>query len=158
AERLAESEAIIIDELEADGSIDGVASSREDMVEEMQIRVDRDAARENGLQPAQIGQALYEASNCVEASTVEANNDYLSINVKYPDTYLDSVSNFETLEIPNAEGEYVQISEVAELEEADMLPMITRDSQEETSELTVTYTSDMETNETGVLVADSDLE
>ncbi|CAD2071336.1 multidrug ABC transporter [Jeotgalicoccus coquinae] len=154
AERLAESEAIIIDELEADGSIDGVASSREDMVEEMQIRVDRDAARENGLQPAQIGQALYEASNGVEASTVEANNDYLSINVKYPDTYLDSVSNFETLEIPNAEGEYVQISEVAELEETEMLPLITRNDQEETSELTVTYSSDMSLNEAGTYVED----
>ncbi|WP_026859430.1 efflux RND transporter permease subunit [Jeotgalicoccus psychrophilus] len=154
AERLAESEAIIIEELEADGSIDSVASSREDMVEEMQIRVDRDAARENGLQPAQIGQALYEASNGVEASTVEANNDYLSINVKYPDTYLDSVSNFETLEIPNAEGEYVPISEVAELEETEMLPLITRNDQEETSELTVTYSSDMSLNEAGTHVED----
>lgn len=160
AGRLAESEAIIIDELEADGSIDSVASSREDMVEEMQIRVDRDAARENGLQPAQIGQALYEASNGVEASTVEANDDYLSINVKYPDTYLDSVSNFETLEIPNAEGEYVPISEVAELEETEMLPLITRSDQEETSELTVTYSSDMSLNEAGThvedIVADAD--
>ena len=154
AERLAESEATIIEELEADGSIDSVASSREDMVEEMQIRVDRDAARENGLQPAQIGQALYEASNGVEASTVEANNDYLSINVKYPDTYLDSVSNFETLEIPNAEGEYVPISEVAELEETEMLPLITRNDQEETSELTVTYSSDMSLNEAGTHVED----
>lgn len=154
AERLAESETIIIDELEADGQIDGVASSREDMVEEMQIRVDRAAARENGLQPAQIGQALYEASNGVEASTVEANDDYLSINVKYPDTYLDSVSNFETLEIPNAEGEYVAISEVAELEETEMLPLITRSDQEETSELTVTYSSDMSLNEAGTYVED----
>ncbi len=154
AERLAESEAIIIDELEADSSIDGVASSREDMVEEMQIRVDRDAARENGLQPAQIGQALYEASNGVEASTVEADDDYLSINVKYPDTYLDNVSNFETLEIPNAEGEYVAISEVAELEETEMLPLITRSDQEETSELTVTYSSDMSLSEAGTYVED----
>jgi Cation/multidrug efflux pump len=154
AERLKESEEIIIDELEADDEIESVASSREDMVEEMQIRVDRDSARENGLQPAQIGQALYEASNGVEASTVEANNDYLSINVKYPDEYLDSVSNFESIEIPNAEGDYIAISEVAELEEAEMLPLITRDSQEETSELTVTYSSNMSLNQAGTHVED----
>lgn len=154
AERLKESEEIIIGELEADDEIESVASSREDMVEEMQIRVDRDSARENGLQPAQIGQALYEASNGVEASTVEANNDYLSINVKYPDEYLDSVSNFESIEIPNAEGDYIAISEVAELEEAEMLPLITRDSQEETSELTVTYSSNMSLNEAGTHVED----
>ena len=154
AERLKESEEIIIGELEADDEIESVASSREDMVEEMQIRVDRDSARENGLQPAQIGQALYEASNGVEASTVEANNDYLSINVKYPDEYLDSVSNFESIEIPNAEGDYIAISEVAELEEAEMLPLITRDSQEESSELTVTYSSNMSLNEAGTHVED----
>ncbi|MEK4554006.1 efflux RND transporter permease subunit [Jeotgalicoccus sp. FSL K6-3177] len=154
ASRLKESESIIIDELEADDEIENVASSREDMVEEMQIRVDRDAARENGLQPAQIGQALYQASNGVEASTVEANNDYLSINVKYPDEYLDSVSNFESIEIPNAEGDYIAISEVAELEEAEMLPLITRDSQEETSELTVTYSSNMSLNQAGTHVED----
>src|SRR5699024_542126 len=88
------------------------------------------------------------------ASTVEADNDFLSINVKYPYTFIDSLSNFESKEIPNAEGEYVQISEVAELEEADMLPMITRDSQEETSELTVTYSSDMSLNEAGTYVED----
>ncbi|CAM4194010.1 efflux RND transporter permease subunit [Jeotgalicoccus halotolerans] len=154
ANRLKESESIIIDELEADDEIENVASSREDMVEEMQIRVDRDAARENGLQPAQIGQALYQASNGVEASTVEANNDYLSINVKYPDEYLDNVSNFESIEIPNAEGDYIAISEVAELEEAEMLPLITRDSQEETSELTVTYSSNMSLNQAGTHVED----
>lgn len=154
AERLAESEATIIEELESDSEIDSVSSTREDMIEEMQIRVNRDAARENGLQPAQIGQALYEASNGVEASTVEANNDFLSINVKYPDTFLDSVSNFENIEIPNAEGEYVAISEVAELEETEMLPLITRSNQEETSELTVTYASNMSLNEAGTYVED----
>lgn len=154
AERLQESENTIIEELEADSKIEGVSSSREDMVEEMQIVVNRDAARENGLQPAQIGQALYEASNGVEASTIESDNEFMSINVKYPSTYLDSVENFRTLEIPNAEGEYIQISEVATLEETEMLPMITRDDQEETSELTVTYSSDMSLNEAGTYVED----
>lgn len=160
ADRLQESEAIIIEALEEDSEIEGVTSSREDMVEEMQIRVDRDAARENGLQAAQIGTALYEASNGVSASTVETGEDFLTINVKYPDTVLESISDFEALEIPNAEGEYIAISEVAELEEAEMLPLITRSDQEETSELTVTYSSAMSLSEAGSyvdnIVADTD--
>ena len=160
ADRLQESEAIIIEALEEDSEIEGVTSSREDMVEEMQIRVDRDAARENGLQAAQIGTALYEASNGVSASTVETGEDFLTINVKYPDTVLESISDFEALEIPNAEGEYIVISEVAELEEAEMLPLITRSDQEETSELTVTYSSAMSLSEAGSyvdnIVADTD--
>lgn len=152
SERLKESEAAIISALEEDDQIDSVTSSREDLVSEMQINVNREAARENGLQPAQIGQALYEASNGIESSTVEGENDFLTINVKYPDSYLESVNNFRNLEIANAEGEYVQVSEVAELVETETLPLINRDSQEETSELTVSYDSSMSLNEAGTYV------
>lgn len=154
SERLKESEAIIIDELEADSDIEDVTSTREDMVEELQVVVDREAARENGLQPAQIGSALYEASNGIQATTVESEEDFLSISVKYPSEYLDSIENFESIEIPNAEGEYIAISEVADLEEAEMLPLITRDDMEETSEITVTYNSNMSLNQAGAHVED----
>ncbi|WP_411842314.1 efflux RND transporter permease subunit [Salinicoccus sp. HZC-1] len=152
ADRLAESEKAIIQALEDDEKIDEVQSSREDMIQELQVQVDRAAARENGLQPAQVGSALYEASNGVQASTVENNNEFLSIVVKYPDDILSSMENFEDIQIANSEGEYVALSEVAELTEADMLPLITRDSMEETSELTVTYSSDMSLNEAGTYV------
>ncbi|WP_026865941.1 efflux RND transporter permease subunit [Jeotgalicoccus marinus] len=152
SERLKKSETAIISALEEDDQIDSVTSSREDLVSEMQINVNREAARENGLQPAQIGQALYEASNGIESSTVEGENDFLTINVKYPDSYLESVNNFRNLEIANAEGEYVQVSEVAELVETETLPLINRDSQEETSELTVNYDSSMSLNEAGTYV------
>nr|WP_052255295.1 efflux RND transporter permease subunit [Salinicoccus sp. YB14-2] len=154
SERLQESENIIIDELEADSEIEDVTSTREDMVEELQVVVDREAARENGLQPAQIGSALYEASNGIEATTVESGEDFLSIAVKYPSEYLDSIENFESIEIPNAEGEYITISEVANLEEAEMLPLITRDDMEETSEITVTYSPSMSLNQAGTHVDD----
>lgn len=154
SERLEESEEIIIEELEADSQIEEVASTREDMVEELQVVVDREAARSNGLQPAQIGSALYEASNGIETSTVETNEDFLSIVVKYPSAFLESAENFESIEIPNAEGEFVEISEVADLEEAEMLPLITRADSEETSELTVTYSSSMSLNQAGPYVED----
>ena len=101
-ERLKESEDVIIDKLESDDKIDSVISSRENLVKEMQIQVDRDKARENGLQPGQIGQALYEASNGVESTTIEGEDDFLAINVKYPDSYLNSLDNFRNLKIPNA--------------------------------------------------------
>ena len=154
ADRLAESEATIIQALEDDDQIESAESSREEMVQELQVQVDRAAARENGLQPAQVGSALYEASNGVQASTVENDNEFLSIVVKYPDDVLTSMEEFENIEIANSEGEYVALNEVAELEEVDMLPLITRDSMEETSELTVTYAEDMSLNEAGIYVED----
>ena len=154
SERLAESEETIINALQDDSDIEDVTSTREDMVEELQVVVDREAARENGLQPAQIGSALYEASNGISATTVETEEDFLSISVKYPSEYLDSIENFESIEIPNAEGEYITISEVANLEEAEMLPLITRDDMEETSEITVTYSPSMSLNQAGTHVDD----
>jgi len=154
ADRLAESEATIIQALEDDDQIESAESSREEMVQELQVQVDRAAARENGLQPAQVGSALYEASNGVQASTVENDNEFLSIVVKYPDDVLTSMEEFENIEIANSEGEYVALNEVADLEEVDMLPLITRDSMEETSELTVTYAEDMSLNEAGIYVED----
>src|SRR5699024_11732695 len=114
---------------------------------EKQIQVDRDKARENGLQPGQIGQALYEASNGVESTTIEGEDDFLAINVKYPDSYLNSLDNFRNLKIPNAEGDYVAISEVAELVGTETLQLINRKDQEETRELTLTYSSDMSLHE-----------
>ncbi|WP_156823608.1 efflux RND transporter permease subunit [Salinicoccus albus] len=147
--RLQESEETIISELEEDEQIENVASSREEMVQELQVQVDRPAARENGLQPAQIGSALYEASNGVQASTVNSEDGFLTINVKYPDDITTSVEAFENVQIANSDGEYVPIGEVAELTEADMLPLINRDSMEETSTLTITYASDMSLNEAG---------
>src|SRR5699024_8163141 len=115
---------------------------------------DRTAARESCIQPAQVGCALYEAANGVQASTVENKNEYLTSVVKYPDNVITSMKAFENISIENDDGEYVALNEVAELEEADMLPLITRDSMEETSELTITYAEDMSLNEAGSYVED----
>ncbi|MEZ2457867.1 efflux RND transporter permease subunit [Salinicoccus roseus] len=152
SDRLAESEAAIIEALEDDSEIEGVTSSREDMIQELQVRVDRAAARANNLQPAEIGSSIYEAANGVAASTVDEGEEFLTINVKYPESILSSVDAFQDIQIANGQGEYVSIGDVAELEEAEMLPLINRDDQRETSELTVSYSSDMSLNEAGTHV------
>ncbi|WP_271398582.1 efflux RND transporter permease subunit [Salinicoccus roseus] len=152
SDRLAESETAIIEALEDDSEIEGVTSSRENMIEELQVRVDRAAARANNLQPAEIGSSIYEAANGVAASTVDEGEEFLTINVKYPESILSSVEAFQDIQIANGQGEYVSIGDVAELEEAEMLPLINRDDQRETSELTVNYSSDMSLNEAGTHV------
>ncbi|MFC3420177.1 efflux RND transporter permease subunit [Salinicoccus hispanicus] len=160
SERLMESEETIIEALEDDSEIESVTSSREDMVEELQVRVDRSAARENGLQPAEIGNSIYEAANGISASTVDDDSGFLTINVKYPNNILSSVESFENIQLANSQGEYVSIGDVSELEEANVLPLINRDNQRETSELTVRYASNMSLNEAGrhveSIIADAD--
>ena len=148
-ERLVESEETIIKALEDDADIDSVTSSREDMTQELQVRVDRAAARENDLQPAEIGSAIYEATNGVPASTVDEGSEFLTINVKYPDDVTGSVEAFKNIQIANGQGEYVAVEDVAELEEAEMLSLINRDDQKETTELTISYKPEMSLNEAG---------
>ncbi|GAA3732612.1 efflux RND transporter permease subunit [Salinicoccus jeotgali] len=147
--RLMESEETIIKALEDDADIDNVTSSRENMSQELQVRVDRAAARENDLQPAEIGSAIYEATNGVPASTVDEGSEFLTINVKYPDDVTSSIEAFKNIQIANSQGEYIAVEDVAELEEAEMLSLINRDDQKETTELTVSYKPEMSLNEAG---------
>ncbi|MCG1010077.1 efflux RND transporter permease subunit [Salinicoccus sp. ID82-1] len=149
SERLVESEQTIIEALEEDSRIESVASSREDSVQELQVRVDRAAARENGLQPAEIGTSIYEATNGISASTVDEGSNFLTINVKYPESVTSSLDAFENIQIANGQGEYIPIGDVSEFQEAETLPLINRDDQRETSELTVSYDPQMSLNEAG---------
>lgn len=153
-ERLNEAETDIISALEDETDITNVSSSNTGTVEELQVIVDNEAARDNGLQPAQIGQALYQATNGVGASTIEQDDNYLSINVKYPDEILHSEEAFSNISIPDGSGEYIPLSDVASLERADSLPQINRDNMTDTRELTVTYSSDLSLDAANQLVVD----
>lgn len=148
-ENLQESEETIIEALEDDSRIEEVTSSRENMIQELQVRVDRAAARENGLQPGEIGTAIYEATNGIPASTVSEDNNFLTINVRYPESVTSSLEAFEDIQIANSQGEYVPLGEVSEFEEAETLPLITRIDQRETTELTVRYDPQMSLNQAG---------
>jgi HAE1 family hydrophobic/amphiphilic exporter-1 len=141
--RLDDAENEVIDALEDESDITSVTSSNAGTVEELQVIVDNEAARENGFQPAQVGQALYEATNGVEASTIEENEDYVSINVKYPEDVLDSEESFREISIQNSSGDYVELQDIASLERNDSLPQINRDDMKDTRELTITYSSNL---------------
>lgn len=154
-ERLNEAETEVIDELESETDISNVVSSNTGTVEELQVIVDEEAARDNGFQPAQVGQALYEATNGIEASTMEEESGYLSINVKYPDDVMESEEDFNNISIPNDEGEYVELNEISELERAETLPQINRDEMTDTRELTISYDNSLSLNEASQTVEET---
>ena len=153
-ERLDEAETDIINELEDEADINSVTSSNSGTVEELQVVVDKSEARENGFQPAQVGEALYEATNGVEASTIEESGGYTTINVKYPADVLESEEAFENISIPNDEGEYIDLGDIASLEEAESPTLINRDEMTDTRELTVSFSDSLSLNEASQLIDD----
>ncbi|WP_368901829.1 efflux RND transporter permease subunit [Oceanobacillus oncorhynchi] len=153
-ERLDEAETDIINELEDEADINSVTSSNSGTVEELQVVVDKAEARENGFQPAQVGEALYEATNGVEASTIEESGGYTTINVKYPADVLESEEAFENISIPNDEGEYIDLGDIASLEEAESPTLINRDEMTDTRELTVSFSDSLSLNEASQLIDD----
>lgn len=153
-ERLDEAETDIINELEDEADINSVTSSNSGTVEELQVVVDKAEARENGFQPAQVGEALYEATNGVEASTIEESGGYTTINVKYPADVLESEEAFENISIPNDEGEYIDLGDIASLEEAESPTLINRDKMTDTRELTVSFSDSLSLNEASQLIDD----
>lgn len=153
-ERLDEAEADIINELEDEADINSVTSSNSGTIEELQVVVDKAEARENGFQPAQVGEALYEATNGVEASTIEETGGYTTINVKYPADVLESEEAFENISIPNDEGEYIALGDIASLEEAESPTLINRDEMTDTRELTISFSDSLSLNEASQLIDD----
>lgn len=147
-ERLNETEEELTDLiLEEDETFYSVESSADGENSELQIIIDEDEAMEQGFVPAQVAMQLFNASNGITATTMEHDGEFLTINVKYPESILDSEENFGNILIPNNEGEYVALANIASFEEVETEPMILRDSLSEARSITVWYDSDMVLND-----------
>ena len=147
-ERLDETEAELIDLiLEEDETFYAVESSADGENSELQIIIDEEDAMEEGFVPAQVAMQLFNASNGIAATTMEHDGEFLTINVKYPESILDSEENFGNILIPNNEGEYIALANIASFEEVETEPMILRDSLSEARSITVWYDSDMVLND-----------
>lgn len=147
-ERLEETEAELTQLiLEEEDTFYAVESTAEGSNRELQIIIDEAAAMEEGFVPAQAAFSLFEASNGITATTMEYDGEFLSINVRYPDSILDSEENFGNILLPNSEGEYVALANIASFEEVETEPMINRNAMRETRGLTVWYDSDLVLND-----------
>ncbi|QQK78653.1 efflux RND transporter permease subunit [Salicibibacter cibi] len=133
-ERLEETADDLVDELEDESGINQVDTSLEETAPELQVLIDEDDAREEGLVPAQIAESVNEQTTGVTATTIQSNgNDLYEVNVRAEDELTESVENFESLTIQNEDGDNISLSDVADIEEdeepatierADMIPSV----------------------------------
>ncbi|WP_347861018.1 efflux RND transporter permease subunit [Salimicrobium sp. PL1-032A] len=145
AERLSETSTELIQELEEDSDIEEVTSSEEAAATELQATVDREAARENGLAPAQVAQAIRSVTTGTTAGSITDDSDEsFDVTVKYSDDVLSSRQNFEDITIANGQGEYVTLAEVSTIEEGSGPTVINRADQIRSADFTVRYDASSE--------------
>lgn len=148
ADRLTETAEEVITELEDEDIIRSVSTSEEETAPEIQFTIDREEAQEVGLAPAQIANAVNAATSGTSATTLETEEDgTYNVNVRYPTEVLSSVEDFEAITIATPEGDYVALSEVAEVEEGETPASINREDTVTSVEFTVLYDSDRDLNE-----------
>jgi hydrophobic/amphiphilic exporter-1 (mainly G- bacteria), HAE1 family len=155
-QRLEEVSGELLEEFEDLNEFTEVTNTFEDTIPELQLQIDDDAARDEGLSPAQIAEEVDSKTRGVLATQiVTEQNDVLSVNVRYDDEFVDTVEALEELQIRNQEGGFVDLADVAEIERGEGPETINRIDQEESVQFDLTFTSANNLSEINALVQDT---
>ena len=94
-----------------------LTSDRDETIEEIQMQINREAANEYGLAPAQIAQSVNNLTRGVMATQVlTENDDVLSVFVELDEQFRDSVEKLRTLKLRTPAGQFVNLEELADIE------------------------------------------
>src|SRR5699024_558089 len=131
------------EDLEDESDIRKVETSEEDKSPEMQIEIDEEKAMEHGLTPGEIAQSVDDITRGQTATSIESESDgVFDVIVQY------SAQDFDN------EGEYIDLQDLANIEEGEGPTVINRLDQEPSVEFTVTYSSDTNLNEVHQVIED----
>src|SRR5690625_7641186 len=107
----------IQEDLEDESDIRKVETSEEDKSPEMQIEIDEEKAMEHGLTPGEIAQSVDDITRGQTATSIESESDgVFDVIVKYSDQDFDNEADLKKLSIPNNEGEYIDLQDLANIE------------------------------------------
>lgn len=87
-------------------------------VEEIQIKVNREEALENGLTPAQIGMVVNDVTKGTDAiqMTNQVNNEIYTVNVRYEDSVRENIDALKQLLIKKPDNSFVNLGDVTTIE------------------------------------------
>jgi len=100
-------------------SLPGTANVRDDIDNipgEMTYRIDREAALRLGVQPSSISTAMRAAIDGVTAATITRGGREVDIRVRYIEDAVTDFSDVENIQIPNARGDTISLSQVVSSE------------------------------------------
>ena len=119
-----------------------LTNDRQETIDEIQMTIDREAATEYGLPPAQIAQSVNNITRGVLATQVlTENDDVLSVYVAFDEEERNSLEKLRTLSLRTPSGEFVELQELADIEVAQGPVSIQRVDQADSVTFTLQHQS-----------------
>lgn len=154
-EELDDAVSAIQEDLEDETDVREVETSEEDRSPEMQVQIDEKKARSHGLTPGEIAGTVDNITRGQTATSIQSESDgTFDVVVKYRDKDFDNEKDLKNLSIPNNDGDYIALKDLADIEEGEGPTVINRLDQEPSVEFTVTYSNDTNLNEMNMLIED----
>ena len=128
--RLKETVKDIQAELEQIDAILEVTTDLDNTADEVQIVVNRDAANEYGMMPAQIAQTVFAMMRGVSTTQILTDDgEVLSVYTGFGETYKTDVESVKTMKLRTSAGVFVELQDVADVTIAKSQTSIRRSDQ-----------------------------
>lgn len=122
--------------------ITDVTTDLDETAKEIQITVDREAALEHGILPAQVATLVSHVTRGVQATQmVEDNGDVTGVFVEYHEETRNSVEHLEDLLIRTNTGSYVRLDQISNITVGEGPSAIHRTDQQTAVQFTVKYST-----------------
>lgn len=140
--RLDQSVDTLFNSLKGMKNVSEVTTDQMETVKEVQMKVNRDKAFEQGLAPAQIGTLVQDVTRGVLATQmVTETSDVINVLVQYDRNITENLDSLKKLLIPNGQGKYIQLNSVVDFSIEDGPVSIQRIDQQHAVQFTLKYSS-----------------
>ncbi|HET7629615.1 MAG TPA: efflux RND transporter permease subunit [Bacillales bacterium] len=120
-----------------------VTNGLKNTVKELQIRVDREEARQHGLTAAQVGQIVNQATRGMDVMQITNDNGRVkTVRVVYDPEVTSTADDLKELWIPTPAGKGVPLKDVADIAIGDSPVAIHRDGEERSVPFTVKFSNE----------------
>ncbi|MEI2664984.1 efflux RND transporter permease subunit [Rossellomorea sp. LJF3] len=140
--RLKESVDTLFASLKGMKDVTEVSTDQMETVKEVQMKVNREKALQQGLAPAQIGTLVQDVTRGVlTTQMVTGSSDVINVLVQYDRNITENLDSLKKLLIPNGQGKYIQLNSVVDFSIEDGPVSIQRIDQQHAVQFTLKYTS-----------------
>lgn len=147
-ERLQQAVNKIQDSLSGLSSVTEMTNDLEETVDEIQITVNKEAATEFGMAPAQIALTVNNVTRGAFATQIISDNDDVyGVFVKYDEQYRSSIEQLKELKLRTPSGQFVELQEVASVDISGGPVSIRRVDQANSVNFTLKYSSKLSLGE-----------
>ncbi|WP_406687373.1 efflux RND transporter permease subunit [Rossellomorea vietnamensis] len=140
--RLKESVDTLFASLKEMKDVTEVSTDQMETVKEVQMKVNREKALQQGLAPAQIGTLVQDVTRGVlTTQMVTGSSDVINVLVQYDRNITENLDSLKKLLIPNGQGKYIQLNSVVDFSIEDGPVSIQRIDQQHAVQFTLNYSS-----------------